>query len=224
MEGIRIFAMATVTDPGMPDNLAEMLDRLGNVPLERIRMRPAPGTATEEDVIAALEAPDKRLYELIDGVLVEKAMGIEESLLAGILVHILWDYVEIRKLGYVFPADGAVRLFPKLVRIPDVSFIRRDRLPGGKMPRGKKLLYLAPDLAVEVLSESNRSEEMKRKLRDYFLAGISVVWFIQPKTQTAEIYTAPDKKKRIGKDQALEAKGILPGFVLPLKELFERAE
>jgi Uma2 family endonuclease len=216
--------MATVTRLGMPENLAELLHQLGDVPPERVRTHPAPGTATEEDVIAALEAPDKRLCELVDGVLVEKPMGIEESLLAGILVQILWNYVEPKKLGYVFPPDGAVRLFPKLVRIPDISFISRDRLPGGKMPRGKKLLYLAPDLAVEVISESNRPGEMKRKLRDYFLAGISVVWFILPKTQTAEIYTTPDKKKRIGKDQALEAKGILPGFVLPLKELFERAE
>jgi Uma2 family endonuclease len=216
--------MATATDLGTPDNFAELHKRIGKVPLERIRTRPAPGTATEKDVIAALEAPDKRLYELVDGVLVEKAMGIEESLLAGILVQILWNFVEPKKLGYVFPADGAVRLFPKLIRIPDVSFISRARLPDGKMPRGKKLLYLAPDLAVEVISESNRPGEMKRKLRDYFLAGISVVWFILPKTQTAEIYTAPDKKKQIGKDQALEAKEILPGFVLPLKELFERAE
>jgi Uma2 family endonuclease len=216
--------MATVTDIDLPDNFAELLNRLGNVPLERIRTRPAPGNATEEDVIAALEGADKRLYELVDGVLVEKAMGIEESLLAGILVQLLWNYVAPRKLGYVFPEGGAVRLFPKLVRIPDISFIRRSRLPGGKMPRGKKLLHFAPDLAVEVLSESNRPGEMKRKLRDYFLAGISVVWFILPKTQTAEVYTAPDKKKRIGKDQALTAKSILPGFVLPLKELFEQAE
>jgi hypothetical protein len=70
----------TLTAP--PDeSLADLVERLGGIPLDRIRMRPPPGTATEEDVLAALEAPRKRICELIDGVLVEKAMGYSESVL-----------------------------------------------------------------------------------------------------------------------------------------------
>jgi Uma2 family endonuclease len=216
--------MATVTEGGTPEPFAELLEQLGKVPLERIRMRPAPGTATEEDVIALLEAADKRLCELVDGVLVEKPIGIKESLLAGLLVQILWNFVQPKKLGYVLPADGAVRLFPRLVRIPDVSFIRRDRLPGGKFPKKDKLLTLAPDLAVEVLSEGNTRAEMARKRRDYFLAGIRIVWIIDPRKEKADVYTAPDKKKRVGPDQALEGGEVLPGFTLVLKELFDLAE
>ncbi len=216
--------MATVTEGETPETLAELLEQIGKVPPERIRMRPAPGTATEEDVIALLESADKRLCELVDRVLVEKPMGLKESLLAGILVHTLLDFVRPRKLGYALPPDGAVRLFPGLVRIPDVSFLRRERLPGGKLPKKEKLLPIAPDLAVEVLSESNPKAEMGRKLRDYFLAEIGVVWLINPRTRVADVYTSPDKKKRVGTGQALEGGDVLPGFSLTLQELFDRAD
>ena len=47
-------------------------------------------------------------------------------------------------------------------------------------------------IAIEVLSESNRKGEMQRKLKDYFLSGVEEVWIISPKTQTAEVYTAPE--------------------------------
>jgi Uma2 family endonuclease len=215
--------VATVSDSDSPETFEEVYERIGKVPLRRIRMRPAPGTATEEDAVALLEAADKRLCELVDGVLVEKDMSLEASLLAGILVEILWQFVRPGKLGWVLPPDGAVRLFPRLVRIPDVSFIRRQRAPDGKLPK-EPLLTLVPDLAVEVLSPGNTPAEMKRKLRDYFLAGIPLVWVINPKKQTAEVYTAPDKKQRVGKDQALDGGDILPGFSLSLKDLFDRAE
>jgi Uma2 family endonuclease len=215
--------MVTVTGPETPETFADLYKQIGEVPLERILMRPAPGMATEEDVIALLDAADKRLCELVDGVLVEKTMGAEESLLTGILIELLWGFVRPRKLGWVMPPDGAVRLFPKLVRIPDVSFIRRERAPGGKFPK-VSLLDLVPDLAVEVLSPSNTKAEMGRKLRDYFLAGIPVVWLINPRTRSAEVYTSPDKKKRVGINQALRGGAILPGFSLTLKELFNLAE
>jgi Uma2 family endonuclease len=215
--------MATATGPETPETFADLYKRIGEVPLERILLRPAPGMATEEDVIALLDAADKRLCELVDGVLVEKTMGAEESLLTGILIELLWRFVRPRKLGWVMPPDGAVRLFPKLVRIPDVSFIRRERAPGGKFPK-VSLLDLVPDLAVEVLSPSNTKAEMGRKLRDYFLAGIPVVWLINPRTRSAEVYRSPDKKKRVRINQALQGGDILPGFSLTLKELFNLAE
>lgn len=215
--------MATADATQAPDTLADLLRAIGDVPPERILARPAPGTATEADVIALLDAADKRLCELVDGVLVEKTMGAQESLLASILIGILWDFVRPRKLGWVLPPDGAIRLFPRLVRIPDVSVLLRKRVPGGKFPK-VPLLNIAPDLAVEVLSPSNTPGEMKRKLRDYFLAGVRVVWVIDPRKRVADIYTSPVRRRRITGQQPLHAKGILPGFALPLRELFDLAE
>jgi Uma2 family endonuclease len=201
------------------DNFAELLHQLGDVPLERIRMEAPPGTATEKDVLNAERAPRKRLCELIDGVLVEKAMGTPEALLATILSRLMGNFVEQENLGLVLGADGMLRLFPDQVRIPDVSFISWDRLPDGELPK-EPIASVVPNLAVEVLSPSNTKAEMERKLRDYVVAGVELVWIIDPKTQTAKAYTSPEDVQRIGKAGSLNGGAVLPGFRLPLKQLF----
>jgi Uma2 family endonuclease len=78
---------------------------------------------------------------------------------------------------------GMMQLAPGLVRIPDVSFISWDRFPDRKLPRDP-VPHLAPDLAVEVLSQSNTPKEMDRKRRDYFNAGCKLVWITDPETRT----------------------------------------
>ena len=113
-------AMATAT--AVIDNLADLLEHLGDISPKRVRFRPAPGTATEQDVLAIHDHED-RLYELVDGVLVEKAMGLSESLLAGALIEVLRSFVRPRNLGLVTAPDGMVRLAADLIRIPDVAFI-----------------------------------------------------------------------------------------------------
>lgn len=91
------------------DTLAALVERLGGIPLERIRSRPAPGTATEADVLVALESPRKRPCELIDGVLVEKAMGFRESPLASLRIELLNAIVRPRNIGLVTAPDGCGR-------------------------------------------------------------------------------------------------------------------
>src|SRR5262245_23693491 len=111
----------SVTTPPI-ETLADLLERLGGVPLERIRFHPFPGTATEEDVLMR-PGGEKRLFELVDGVLVEKPMGYYESLLAALLIEFLAPFVRERDLGIVLGADATLHLAPGLVRLPDVCFI-----------------------------------------------------------------------------------------------------
>jgi Uma2 family endonuclease len=179
------------------------------------------GTATEADLLAALESPRKRVCELVDGVLVEKPVGTQEAVLAMLVGHHLLTFLETHDLGVVIGADGPLRLFPGLVRIPDVAFVSWDQLPKGRFPK-QPIANLIPNLAVEVLSPSNTKKEMERKRKEYFQAGTSVVWQIYPKTRTAEVYTSPTERKRVGKDGTLAAGEVLPGFQLALKELFGR--
>src|SRR5262249_50656286 len=94
-----------------------------------------------------------------------------------------------------------------------------ERLPGEELP-DEPIAELVPDLAVEVLSKRNTPKEMSRKLREYFLAGVRLVWLIYPKTQTAEAYTSPTDLRRVGKRQALSCGDVLPGFKLPLSDIF----
>jgi Uma2 family endonuclease len=204
------------------ETLADLWDRLGNVPLERIRFHPAPGTATEEDVVAAAEAADKRLCELVDGVLVEKAMGFFESRLAAVLIQLMGNHVSAHDLGIVLAPDGTLRLEPGLVRIPDVAFFSWDQFPNRTLPRAP-IPDLAPDLAVEILSQSNTPREMERKLHDYFRAGAKLVWYVDPERRTATVYTAPDQSTVVAEDGVLDGGGVLPGFRLSLKDWFAQA-
>jgi Uma2 family endonuclease len=201
------------------ENLAELLHRLGDVPLERIRMEAPPGTAMEKDVLALRAGPERRLCELVDGVLVEKAMSIPSSHLAAVIIHHVWSFIEKEGLGVVLGADGMIRTFPGQVRIPDVSFISWDRYPGEEVP-DEGISGFMPNLAVEVLSPGNTKAEIDRKLRDYFLAGVELAWVIDPKTQTAKSYTAPEDVQRIGKTGSLDGGSVLPKFRLSLKQLF----
>ncbi len=150
-------SLATLAPPEIV-TMADLLDSLGGIPPGRIRMQPPPGTATEDDVIA-VHAREKRLCELVDGVLVEKPMGYEESCLASELIFTFIAFLRDHDLGKVAGEAGMMRLVTGLVRIPDVSFVRWEHLPEqyGAVPP------MAPDLAVEVLSESNTPAEMERQ-------------------------------------------------------------
>lgn len=198
--------------------LADLLERFGAIPAARIRYDPPPGTATEQDVIA-LEARENRLFELVDGVLVEKAMGFYESFLAMRLGQLLLAFVEQHTLGIVAGEAGMLRLAPGLVRIPDVSFVSWDRLPQRRVPR-QPIPDLVPDLAVEVLSDSNTQREMDQKLQEYFTAGVRLVWYVDPARQEVHVYTAPDQREVLTADYTLHGGEVLPGFTLPIRHLF----
>jgi Uma2 family endonuclease len=207
-------AMATVAI----DTLADLLEHLGGISPHRVRFRPAPGTATEKDVLA-IHNREGRLYELVDGVLVEKAMGFGESLLACALIEILRGFVRSRKLGLVTGEAGMMRLMVGLIRIPDVAFISWSRLPNRRVPT-EPLPDVTPDLAVEVLSASNTPREMARKRQEYFSAGVQVVWQVDLDMRTVEVFTAPDQSTVLHETHILDGGPVLPGFTLPLRELF----
>ncbi len=156
--------------------VADLLESLGGIPASRVRMRPFPGLATEHDVIDVHDR-ENRLCELVDGALVEKVMGFDESRFAILLGAYLIAYLEQHDLGTVVGADGMMRLFPGLVRIPDVAFISWDRFPKRKRRRAE-IPLVVPDLVAEVLSEGNTPGEMSRKLDEYFRAGVRLVWYV----------------------------------------------
>jgi Uma2 family endonuclease len=211
-------AQATIAPPVIK-TMADLQTRLGGIPLDRIWFRPAPGTAAEKDVIEA-EAHENRLCELVDGTLVEKAVGFEESRLAGELMYLVKAYLRQNDLGIAVGEAGMMRMAPGLVRIPDLSFIRWDKLPGRESPTDP-IPDLAPDLAVEVLSEGNTNAEMTRKVHEYFEAGVSLVWLIDPRKRTARVYSTPERSVLIHADQSLDGADVLPGFILPLADFFD---
>ena len=203
-------------------NIEELVRALGDVPLDRIRADPPPGTATKADVLAA-HARDKSLCELVDGTLVEKPMGYRESRLASIGSYFIERYLETHNIGVTAGESGMLELEAGLVRIPDVSFVRWEQFPNREVT-DVPIPDLYPDLAIEVLSPSNTKREMKRKRKEYFAAGTRLVWELNPKTRTVDVYTAPETFKRLDESKTLDGGEVLPGFKLSIRRWFERAE
>lgn len=206
--------MATTTD--LPEtSFAYLHERLGGIPLTRIRRNPPPGTATEEDLLR----PHGRTCELIDGVLVEKAMGDRESLLAMYIGGLFRNYVEETDAGVVLGSDGVLRLGGGQLRAPDVSFIPWSDFPDGELP-DEAYWSVAPALAVEILSEGNTVAEIDRKLRELFGAGCQLAWVVDPRKKTARVYTSAKKFKELDETGTLDGGKVLPRFKLKLADLF----
>lgn len=211
--------MATATATGEIETVAELLDRLG-VPPERVRLKPAIGTATEQDVLDVW-ARERKLCELVEGTLVEKTVGARESYLAWRIGHLLGIYLDHNDIGYGLSSDGMMRIAPHLVRIPDVSFVSWETLGAREVP-DTPIPRLRPDLAIEVISEGNRPKEMENKLHEYFDAGVPLVWYVYPETRTVHVFTSPDEAVTLGINGTLDGGDVLPGFVLPVARIFER--
>jgi Uma2 family endonuclease len=216
-------ATASATSPPLDRRtLADLLESLGRISAARVRLRPFPGTATESDVIA-IHDRENRLCELVDGTLVEKVMGFDESIYAILVAGAILDYLKTHDLGKIVGADGMMRIFPGLVRIPDTAFISWARYPRGKQRRGE-IPAVVPDLIVEVLSKGNTPKEMARKRDEYFRAGVRLVWYVDPKKRTVRVYSASDQSVLLREDQTLDGADLLPGFALSIRDWFAEAE
>lgn len=202
------------------DTLDDLLVSLGGISPRRVLFDPTPGTATVKDVIRHVDAADKRLVELVDGTLVEKPMGFSESLVGNELSYHLMKFItEDGRPGLLTGADGTIKLLKKLVRIPDIAFVSWDRLPNRQAPLDR-VPEVVPNLAVEILSKGNTAGEMQRKLKEYFLAGVELVWFVDPDRRTVTVYTSPDHPARLTEADTLTGGAVLPGFAVKVADLF----
>lgn len=198
---------------------AEWLDSLGGVPLERIIFDPWPGTATEEDLLY-LVAHDS-LCELIDGTLVEKPVGMVEGFIEMRLGSRLTVWAEANRAGFVGGSQTTLRMANGRIRLPDIVFLSRDQLPGGKLP-AETIPTLPPTLAVEVYSKTNTAKEIAQKLEEYFASGGRLAWVVYPKTKTIKVHDKPGPPVAVlGESDTLDGGAVLPGFSLLIAELFD---
>lgn len=212
---------AALTKNGTVTSMAELIRDLGGVSVKRIRANPPPGFATEADVLRLAEK-EGRLYELIDGTLVEKAMGWGEVKIEGWLLRKLYEYLDDHDIGQVYPGTGFIRLRKGLVRGPDITFYLWENTTTDEEDHKHPITRSVPDLTVEVLSRSNTVKEMNRKRKEFFARGTSLVWQIDPRKRLVEVYTTPKDCRVLTATDTLDGGTLLPGFSVSVKSLLDR--
>lgn len=126
------------------------------------------------------------------------------------------------RLGAVLDSSAGFWMFNRNCRAPDVSFVPKTRLVAlGFKPNERRFFPGAPDLAVEVLSENNTRAEIDARLKDFFASGTRIAWVIDPERESVEVCRSPVRRKLIGSGGLLEGEDLLPGFQLPIADLFK---
>ena len=160
-------------------------------------------------------------YELVRGQLREVPMAGWQhgSVEVNIIAILVTDRVA-RTVGRTVSGDTAFVLArdPDTVRIPDVAFVRHERLPP---PLVSGRAALAPDLAVEIHSPNDRPGEVQRKVADYFAAGVKFVWLVDPDEQTVEVWTPGGLDRRCTATETIDGGTVIPGFRCPVARFFE---
>lgn len=164
-------------------------------------------------------------YELVDGRLVELPMSMDSAWVGLELGSLLRNHSVASGLGRVFGSDAGYRCFahrPRLLRKPDVSFIRRDRLPTDRPFRGDS--RITPDLAVEVVSPHDLAESVQEKVSDYLVAGVRLVWVIYLAARMAIIFRPNGAASWLSEDGHLGGEDVLPGFRCRLGDILPPPE
>ncbi len=158
--------------------------------------------------------------ELSRGRLVrEPRPGIQHGRTQLRLGTLLEQFVHARRLGFVVAESGFIlERDPDTIRGPDVAFVLREQY-GDTPPR--KWAEFAPDLAVEILSPTDRPSRMVEKVAQYFGAGTRLVWLIDPEDRTAIVYTSLADIRLLTEDDTLDGGAVLPGFSCLLADLFD---
>ena len=166
---------------------------------------------------------DSKIYELHNGVIIEVAGSkYVQTVLAAWIGYLLIRFVEESKIGGVVSgADGTYVLDRYNTRIPDVAYITEES--ARRQKRGEYLKG-APDLAIEVISESNTPTEMKQRVGAYLNAGASLVWLVYPETRLIEVYQDDEDTLILKQGDTLHDDEILPGLRISVREIFARLD
>lgn len=174
---------------------------------------------TAEELLMMLK--DGFRYELVKGELKKMSpAGSEHGAVAMNVAILLGQYIKANKLGVVFAAETGFKLAtdPDTVLAPDVSFVRRERIPQSGLP--KAFYPGAPDLAVEVVSPGDTKKEVAGKVEDWLTAGASAVWIVDSQRRTVTIHRPQAEAVTLDEGDELDGQDVVPGFRCNVSEIF----
>jgi len=161
-------------------------------------------------------------YEVVDGVRVElPPMAARETSIASRLLRVLGTYTASQRLGEVvvemlYQIDAA----RNLQRRPDVSFVSASTWPLDTEAPTDAAWAIVPDIAIEIVSPTSAWNEIETRVRDYFRGGTRQVWVVSPRHQLVYVFETQTRVRIFSRDDTLTGDPVVPGFALPLAELF----
>ncbi len=161
-------------------------------------------------------------FDLLDGELIRMSpAGGRQGEIASVFVAALVAHARDRQPGKVYTAEASFMLArdPDVVMAPDAAFVRAERLPPPEERIG--FLRIAPDLAVEIISPSDRRGAVRRKIAAYLAHGTPVVVAVEPRRRTVTVHRPGQLPTVLHEGDVLSVEDVLPGFHLPVAELFE---
>jgi Uma2 family endonuclease len=188
-------------------------------------------TAALEPALASPAAvpADDAFYEVVNGNRVElPPMSVYAVLIATELSRLMGNHGAANNLGRAV-TEGLFRLplarDRNRNRQPDVAFVSFTRWPRERpLPRTEKAWDVVPDLAAEVVSPTDRVEELFDKIADYFEAGVSLVWVLLPNLRMVHVYESLTRVRGLAPSDELDGGVVLPGFRTPVAALFPAME
>lgn len=176
-----------------------------------------PRTYTVDDLLAM---PDGDQYELVDGELREKCMGVNANETSPIVAALLG--ATARLLAGRLLAEQQYQVFPDphLVRRPDLSYFRPSRKPD----RATRIVQTAPDLVVEILSPTNETLDLRLKVEAWLNAGVEIVWVLLPELREVTVYARGQRPRILSADDTIDGGEVLPGFSALVADLFPAPE
>jgi Uma2 family endonuclease len=159
--------------------------------------------------------------ELIRGVVCvrEPFPSPRHQAIEGRLIGILYAFVSTRRLGMVYPECGfLLERNPDTVRGADVAFVSTERLA---LYKDEAYFPTAPDLAIEVLSPSNRKQQMAERVKAFFAVGVRLIWCIDPNRRTVTVHRPDSPDQVLGIADALSGDEVIPGFACRVSDIFD---
>ncbi|MDE0683895.1 MAG: Uma2 family endonuclease [Candidatus Poribacteria bacterium] len=180
---------------------------------ESIQEVPAPDTMTLQEFLEN----DLEGYEYIKGELVPMAAAAIVHGEIGSNVHfLLASHVRENKLGRLYIVETTFQLGDRVVK-PDIGFVSTERLSEDKL----KGFSVAPDLAIEIVSPTDKHYDATEKALAYLKAGTRLVWVIEPVAKTVMVYRSPTNISLLTYDDILTGEDVVEGFTCPVAQLFE---
>lgn len=183
----------------------------------------APDRPLTVEEFESMPEDDSYRTELVRGRIVrEPPAGFEHGWLGVNAAFYLRRFVEEHPIGYVCGADTGFVLSaePATVRAPDAALVVHARVPPGRLPTG--FFRGTPDLAIEVVSPSDRADDVQEKVLEYLEAGTRLVWVVYPGRRSVVVHEPGGTARMLLEGDTLDGGDVLPGFHLPVARLFAR--